>query len=68
MPTATNEWYIFPGIAWYYGDNELIIRASLHVQTQHVWLNIAVPDTDSQVTCSTDMDSCVTCSKKYGFL
>ena len=43
---------------------------------QRVWL--AVPDTDSHVTCSTDTDSrvtCstdtdsrVTCSKKYGFL
>ena len=33
---------------------------SLHVQTQHIWL--AVPDTDSRVTCSTDTDSRMTCS------
>ena len=39
---------------------------SLHVQMQRAW--VAVPDTDSHVTCSTDTDSRVTCSKKYGFL
>jgi len=65
MLTATNEWY-FSGIAWCYGDNDFIIRTSLHVQMQRAWL--AVADTDSHVTCSTDTDSRVTCSKKYGFL
>ena len=39
---------------------------SLHLIWILAWL--AVPDTDSRVTCSTDMDSHVTCSKKYGFL
>ena len=28
---------------------------------------IVVPDTDFRVTCSTDMDSRMACSNKYGF-
>ena len=46
-----NEWY-FSGIAWYYGDNDFTIWTTLHVQLQHAWL--AVSDTDSHMTCSTD--------------
>ena len=29
---------------------------------------LVVPDMDSHVTCSTDTDSCMTCSKKYNKL
>ena len=63
MLMATN----FSGRAWYYGDNDFIIQPSisLHFQTQHAWL--AVPDTDSCVTCSTDTDSHMTCSKNTTF-
>ena len=67
--TDSNKLVIFfSGIALYYGIMILLYKPliSLHVQTQCVWL--AVPDTDFHVTCSTDMDSRVTCSKKYGFL
>ena len=76
MPTATNEWY-FSGMAWYYGDNDFIIRTfdfiawsdAAHM-TCSTWYRfsrdlqylirilawLAVPDTDSCVTCSTDTD------------
>ena len=38
----------FSGIAWYYGDNDLITRlVAVHV----------ICSTDSRMTCSTDMDS-----------
>ena len=70
---------IFSGKAMYYGDNDFILRTFDFIarsDTARVWL--AVPNTDSHVTCSadadshvtcsTDMDSRVTCSKKYGFL
>ena len=39
---------------------------SLHAQTQCV--RLAVPDTDSHVSYSTDTDSRVTCSKQHSFL
>ena len=62
-----NKQVIFSSIAYYY-DNDLSYKPSisLHVKMQWEWL--AVPDTDSHMTCSTDMDSCMTCSKKYSFL
>ena len=54
MPINGNKWVIFfSGKAWYYnGDNDFTIWTTLHVQLQCAWL--AVPDTDSHVTCSTD--------------
>ena len=53
MPTATNELY-FSGIAWYYGDNDFIVRTSDFIARSDA----------VHVTCSTDTDSHVTCSKK----
>ena len=66
MPTATHKCFFFPGIAWYCGDNDFIIRPSisLHVLMQRTWL--VLPDMDSHMNCSTDRDSHVTCSKRYG--
>ena len=52
----------FSSIAWYYGDNDNFIAHS-DVRT---WL--VVPDTDSRMTCSTNKDYRVTCSKKYSLL
>ena len=49
---------IFSSIAWVYGDGDFIIWTFdfiVHSDTAHV-------------IYSTDMDSFVTCSKKYGFL
>ena len=54
MPTATNKWYSF-GIAWYYGDNDFIIRTSDFIACSDVHI----------VQCSTDTDSRVTCSNNY---
>ena len=55
---------LFSGITWYYSDNvrtfDFIVRSDACT-----WL--VVPDTDSCVTYNTDMDSHVTCSKKYPF-
>ena len=51
MPTAND---IF--------SDDFIIRTITRHSTQ-----LVVPDTDSCVTCSTDMDSHVTCSNKYSF-
>ena len=48
-----NERVIFSGIAWYCGDNDFIIRT---------FDFIARSDAE-RMTCSTDIDSCVTCSK-----
>ena len=62
-----NEWCFFPVQL----DTMVIVilsyepLISLHVQTC-AWL--AVPDTDSHMTYSSDIDSCMTSSKKYGFL
>ena len=53
MPTATNELY-FSGIAWYYGDNDFIVRT----------FDFIAHSDAAHVACSTDTDSCVTCSKK----
>ena len=52
MPTAND---IF--------SDDFIIRTITRHSAQ-----LVVPDTDSCVTCSTDMDSHVTCSNKYSFL
>ena len=54
---------ISSGIAWYYGDNDFIIRTFDFIACSDV--ACVVPDTDSHVTCTTDTDSRVTCSKKY---
>ena len=53
-------WYSF--VLWWWWFEPSI---SLHVQMQRAWL--AVLDTDSHMTCSTDMDSCMTCSKNIAF-
>ena len=45
---------IFSGIAWYYGDNDFIIRT----------FDFIAGSDAVHVTCSTDTDSRVTCSKK----
>ena len=57
----------FSGIAWYYGNDELLYEPSilLHIETHCVWL--AVPDTDSRVTSTTDTVFHMTCSTWYGF-
>ena len=51
MPTATNKWYFF--------------RYSLVLVISDT--DFVISDTDFHVTCSTNTDSCVTCSKKYSF-
>ena len=48
----------FSGIAWYYGDDDFIIRTFDFIARSDAAHVTAVPDTDSHVTCS----------KKYGFL
>ena len=53
-----NKWVIFfSGTAWYYGDNDFIIRtfdSDARLDTVHVTCSAW---TDSHMTCSTDTDS-----------
>ena len=48
---------IFSSISWYY-DNDFIIRTFDFIARSYAERGLAVPDIDSHVTCS----------KKYGFL
>ena len=56
-PNSTNKWY-FSSIAWYYGDNDFIIWTFDFIARSDIHTRLVVPD----------RDSCVTCSKKDGFL
>ena len=67
MPSATNEWCLmfFPGRALYYGDNDVIIWTfGFIASSDAAYMTCSA---DSCVTCSTDTDSRVTCSKYMSF-
>ena len=54
-------------IAWYYGDNDFIIRTFNFMARSDTRMSLVVPDTASFMTCSTDTASCVTHSKNMAF-
>ena len=63
MPTAT------VCIAKYYGDNNFVIQIFAFIAcSDAARMTCSTADTDSHVTCSTDMDVRVTRSEKHGFL
>ena len=57
--SASGKQVIFSSsIAWYYGDNDFVIRT----------FNFIAYSVTAHMTCSTDTDSHVTCSKICSFL
>ena len=52
---------ILSGIAWYYGDNDFIIQTFDFIIQTHCTFR------HTHMTCSTNMDSHVTCSKNTAF-
>ena len=62
-----NKQVIFSQSSWYYGDNDFIIRTFDFIARPDAYTWLIAPDTNCCMTRSTDTDSHVTCSTKYGF-